>query len=187
MTTDCRRSGVQPRSFAGESPCFGFRPPRRPSPRTRSEGRSGMRSSRKFHPAVLVPIEERVVPSSFGHATTAGHTVSAPTPPSTSILNSFPREAAALAGGHPVYEALDDNVLRRTDPDRRRDVCPRQPDRRRSRTTSRCPERREQRPTWIITPRPAAASFFRTRSPNQTARQRPKAEWIARTAPQARL
>ena len=67
-----------------------------------------MRPSQQFRPSALVPLEARVVLSSYAHPVQAEHAIVAQTTPSatpsTPILSSFPLEAAALAAGNPVYE-----------------------------------------------------------------------------------
>ncbi len=63
-----------------------------------------MRPSRHFYPSPVFTLEGRLVLSSLAHPAGADHAVAAQTAASPSILNSFPREATALAGGNPVYE-----------------------------------------------------------------------------------
>jgi hypothetical protein len=69
-----------------------------------AEGRSRMRPSRQFRPGANLSLERRIALSSFAHAVNAEHDAVAQTPLSPSILSIFPREAATLAAGNPVYE-----------------------------------------------------------------------------------
>jgi hypothetical protein len=69
-----------------------------------AEGRSGMRSSQRFRPGAMSSLEGRIALSHFGHSVKAEHAIVAQAAPLPPILSLFPREAAALATGNPVYE-----------------------------------------------------------------------------------
>jgi hypothetical protein len=69
-----------------------------------AQGRSRMRPSRHFRPGANLPLEGRIALSSFVHPVNAGHAVVAEASPTPAILSVFPREAAGLAAGKPVYE-----------------------------------------------------------------------------------
>jgi hypothetical protein len=69
-----------------------------------AEGRSGMRPSQRFRPGARLSLERRIALSSFGHSMKSEHAIVAQTTPLPPILSIFPREAAGLAAGNPVYE-----------------------------------------------------------------------------------
>jgi probable HAF family extracellular repeat protein len=60
--------------------------------------------TRELHGRGGLPSEARIALASFGHSATAQHTSLAQTAPVPPILSAFPREAAGLATGNPVYE-----------------------------------------------------------------------------------
>jgi hypothetical protein len=63
-----------------------------------------MRRSQQFRPGATFALEERIALSSFGHFAKAEHAIVAQTTLVPPILSVFPREAATLAAGNPVYE-----------------------------------------------------------------------------------
>jgi hypothetical protein len=63
-----------------------------------------MRRSQQFRPGAMLSLEGRIALSSFGHLASSEHALVAPATPAPSILSIFPREAATLAAGNPVYE-----------------------------------------------------------------------------------
>ena len=69
-----------------------------------AEGRSGARPSQQFRPGAILSLEGRIALSSFAHPVKAEHAIVAKATPTPSILSVFPREAAGLAAGNPVYE-----------------------------------------------------------------------------------
>jgi hypothetical protein len=68
------------------------------------DGRAGMRASQRFRPGSILSLEARVALSSFAHSSRAEFAILAQTPPTPSILGVFPKEAAGLVTGNPVYE-----------------------------------------------------------------------------------
>jgi hypothetical protein len=63
-----------------------------------------MRRSQQFRPGANLSLEGRIALSSFAHLAKPEHPLAAETTPAPSILSVFPREAATLAAGNPVYE-----------------------------------------------------------------------------------
>jgi hypothetical protein len=63
-----------------------------------------MRRSQQFRPGAMLSLEGRIALSSFGHFAKPEHANVAQTTLAPPILSIFPREAAALAAGNPVYE-----------------------------------------------------------------------------------
>ncbi len=69
-----------------------------------AEGPTGMRPSQRFRPGAMLSLEGRIALSTFGHAVKAEHALVARATSLPPILSIFPREAAGLAAGNPVYE-----------------------------------------------------------------------------------
>ncbi len=63
-----------------------------------------MRRSQQFHPGAMLSLEGRIALSSFAHSASSEHAIVAQTTLTPPILSIFPREAATLAAGNPVYE-----------------------------------------------------------------------------------
>ena len=64
-----------------------------------------MRRSQQFRPgAIFLSLEGRIALSSFGHFAKSEHAIAVHWRPAPSILSVFPREAATLAAGNPVFE-----------------------------------------------------------------------------------
>src|SRR5580704_5501349 len=62
-----------------------------------------MRRSQQFRPGAILSLEGRIALISFGHFAKSEHAIAVQTP-APSILSIFPREAATLAAGNPVFE-----------------------------------------------------------------------------------
>jgi hypothetical protein len=62
------------------------------------------RPSQQFRPGAMLSLEGRIALTSFAHLVNDVHAIVAQTTPTPPILSIFPREAAALAAGNPVYE-----------------------------------------------------------------------------------
>jgi hypothetical protein len=69
-----------------------------------AERRSKIRPSQQFRPGANLSLEDRIALSSFAQPAHAEHALFAQTQPTPNILSVFPREAAGLAAGNPVYE-----------------------------------------------------------------------------------